>query len=148
MKNNLNEIFVPLNTPSSKNSKIATSKGVFHSKTVMNYLRALGIQHFSSSRKEVKGYVKKPNLFLQAFKDWEVPNEQNYPIKVGFHFVRNSKKAADFTNLIQILADLMVAHKLIEDDDMNHFLPLHMERDGKYYTIDKENPGVYIKILE
>ena len=145
---NTKEVFIPLNTPSSKNSKIATSKGVFHSKTVMNYLRALGIQHFSSSRKEVKGYVKKPNLFLQAFKDWEVPNEQNYPIKVGFHFVRNSRRPFDYINVLQVVMDLMVAHKLIEDDDMNHILPFPMERDGKYYTIDKENPGVYIKILE
>ena len=141
----MNEIFVPFNTPSSKNSKIATSRGVFHSKTVMKYLRELGIQHYSVSKKEVTEYKTKPNLFRLAFKDWIKPEGQ---VKIGFHFVRDSRRRADFTNLIQVILDLMVAHDFIEDDNMDYVLPFPMEKDGKYYSINKDKPGVYIKILE
>ena len=55
-------IFIPFNTPSLKNSKIKTSRGIFPSKTVKKYLSDLGIQKYSSSRKEVTGYKTKPNL--------------------------------------------------------------------------------------
>lgn len=140
-----NEIFVPLNTPSSKNSKVATTKGVFHSKTVMKYLSALGVQHYSVSRKEVTEYKTKPNLFRLAFKDWVKPEGQ---VKIGLHFVRDSRRKADFHNICQVVLDLMVAHNLIEDDSMDYILPFPMEKDGKYYSIDKDKPGVYIKILE
>ena len=54
-------IFIPYNTPSLKNSKIKTSKGIFSSKTVKKYLNSLGIQKYSSSKKEVIGYKNKPN---------------------------------------------------------------------------------------
>ena len=63
MKIGKNEVFIKGNVPSSKNSRIATKRGVFHSKQVTNYLRDLGIQHFSSSKKEVKVYKTKPLLF-------------------------------------------------------------------------------------
>ena len=45
------EIFIPFNVPSLKNSKIKTTRGIFPSKTFKKYLQAIGIQHFSSSKK-------------------------------------------------------------------------------------------------
>lgn len=36
-------IFIPFNTPSLKNSKIKTSKGIFMSKTCKNYLTSFNI---------------------------------------------------------------------------------------------------------
>ena len=51
-------LFIGTNVPSLKNSKIKTSRGIFSSKTVGKYLRGLGIQSFSSSKKIVKGYTK------------------------------------------------------------------------------------------
>jgi len=42
----------------------------------------------------------------------------------------------------------MTAHKLIEDDNMDWVVPQAYKKDGKYYSYDKENPGVFIKILE
>ena len=44
-------IFIKGNIPSLKNSKVKTSKGVFHSKTVTNFLRSYGIKSYSSQRK-------------------------------------------------------------------------------------------------
>lgn len=139
------EIFIPFNVPSLKNSKVKTSKGVFMSKTCRNYLTSLNITSYSASRKEVVDRKSKKNLFKEAFKDWIVPDKQ---VVIGFHFVRDSKRMFDFNNANQILADLLVAHKLIEDDNMDWFIPQAYKKDGKYYSYNKETPGVYIKILE
>lgn len=139
------EIFIPFNVPSLKNSKVKTQKGVFMSKTCRNYLTSLNITSYSASRKEVVDRKSKKNLFKEAFKDWIVPDKQ---VVIGFHFVRDSKRMFDFNNANQILADLLVAHKLIEDDNMDWFIPQAYKKDGKYYSYNKETPGVYIKILE
>jgi hypothetical protein len=141
------EIFIPGNTPSLKNSKIATRKGIFPSKTVAKYLRSLGIQYFSSSKKIVKEYVDKnrPNLFRESFKDWKKPNNQ---VIIGFHFVRATKHKFDFGNACQIIQDLMVAHDFIEDDNMNYLIPVPVLKDDNWFTYDKENPGCYIYIID
>ena len=139
------EYFVAGNVPSLKNSKVKTSKGIFMSKTCKNYLTSLGISDYSSSRKEVKLRGGKKNLFLEAFKDWVVPDKQ---IVLGFHFVRNSKHKFDFGNACQLPLDLLTAHKLIEDDNMDWIVPQAYKKDGKYYSYSKESPGVYIKIIE
>ena len=59
-------LFIQNNVPSLKNSKIKTSRGIFSSKTVGKYLRSLGIQSYSSSKKLVKGYVTRENEFLKT----------------------------------------------------------------------------------
>lgn len=140
-------IFIPFNVASSKNSKVNTSKGSFHSKTVMKYLRSLGIQSYSTRDKTVKGYVKRANLF-EAYRNYFIKNSSSIPVKIGFHFVRGTRHKADFHNLVQLLADLMVAHRFIEDDSMDFFLPFPLQIDGKWYSYDKDNPGVWIEILK
>ena len=40
----------------------------------------------------------------------------------------------------------MVAHDFIEDDDMDHFIPMPFKVKKKWYSYNKENPGVWIKI--
>jgi len=140
-------IWIDGNVPSSKNSKVKTSRGVFHSKTVKKYLQHLGIQKFSTREKTVKGYVKRPNKFEALREDFEKALEDKVaPYKIGFHFVRGTKHKFDFHNAVQILADLMVAHDFIEDDNMDYFIPIVYKKDGKYYSYNKEKPGVYIKI--
>ena len=81
----------------------------------------------------------------ESFKDWVVPDKQ---IVLGFHFVRDSKRMFDFNNANQILLDLLTAHKFIVDDNMDWVVPQAYKKDGKYYSYSKENPGVFIKILE
>jgi hypothetical protein len=143
------EIFIPGNVPSLKNSKIKTSRGIFPSKTVTKYLRSLNIQYFSSSKKVVKGYVakEKENLFKKVFEEagWEKPDCQ---VVIGFHPVRGTKHKFDFGNCCQIIQDLMVAHDFLEDDDMDHLVPIPYEKEGQYYSYDKENPGMYIRLYE
>ncbi len=139
-------LFIKGNVPSLKNSKIKTSRGIFSSKTVKRYLNSLGIQSYSPSKKIVKGYVNRPNEFEKVF-DFFKSKLINKPYEIGFHFVRKSKHSFDFNNANQIIADLLTAHNIIEDDDMNNFIPFAFKINDKYYTYDKENPGVYIKIL-
>ena len=139
------EIFIPGSTPSLKNSKVKTSKGIFMSKTCKNYLASLNITHYSSRDKVVKVQKGEVNKFLEAFKDWETPDKQ---IVLGFHFVRGCRRRWDLGNISQIIMDLMTAHKLIEDDNMDWVVPQAYKKNGKYYSYSKESPGVFIKILE
>lgn len=140
-------IFIPNHVPSLKNSKVKTARGIFSSKAVKKYLSALGIQTYSSSKKIVKGYVKRENLIENLRNEFEKRlSGKEPPYEFGFHFVRKSKHDFDFNNANQLVADLLVAHNIIEDDNMKYFLPYPLKIDGRAYSIDKENPGVYIKI--
>lgn len=138
------EIFVPFNTPSLKNSKVKTSKGIFMSKTTRKYLTALGVASYSSRDKEVKDYKTKPNLFKTAFTMWTKPDSQ---IEIGFHFVRGTKHNMDFGNMCQIVLDLMTAHDFIEDDSMKWIVPRAYKKNDLFFSYSKENPGVFIKII-
>lgn len=40
----------------------------------------------------------------------------------------------------------MVAFDIIEDDNMDCVLPFPLEINGKWYSVDKENPGAYIVV--
>jgi len=137
-------IFIPGNVPSLKNSKVKTARGIFSSKTVKHYLSSLGIQSYSVRDKQVKGYKTKPNLFLELVEDIKI---DRYPVIIEFHFVRGSKHKFDFNNATQIIADLLTAHDIIEDDNMDCLIPFPLSIDDKYYSYNKENPGVFINIL-
>ena len=140
-------VFIQGNIPSSKNSKVATSKGVFHSKTVTKWLREQGIQHYSVSKKEVTLYKTKPCIFPEKELRYFLSKNIERPLKLGIHFVRASKTKFDFHNICQIVMDLMVAFDIIEDDNMDCILPFPMQINGSWYSVDKNNPGVYIAIL-
>ena len=156
-------IFIPYNVPSSKNSKnpFLMGKGknqrivLTPSKTVKKYLQLIGVKKYRSSlsKKQVENgvqkveeYATRPNLFRESvgnyFKDIK------YPAEIGFHFVRDTKRKFDFHNAVQIIADLLVAHECIEDDDMTHFIPVAFSMSGCWFSLDKEDPGVFIKILD
>ena len=139
-------LFIKGNVPSLKNSKIKTSKGIFSSKTVKKYLNSLGIQSYSCSKKIVKGYITRPNEFEKTFEYFK-KNLENKPYEIGFHFIRKSKHSFDFNNANQIIADLMTAHNIIEDDNMDNFLPYPLKINNVAYSYNKDNPGVLIKIL-
>jgi len=141
-------IFIPGNVPSSKNSRINTAKGSFASKTVKSYLNSLGIQSYSSSKKLVKGYVNKPNLIESLREDFlKQTSGKQLPLEIGFHFIRDSKRKFDFHNIVQVVLDLMTAHDLIIDDNMDCVIPFALKIDSKFYSVNKENPGVWIKII-
>lgn len=138
------EIFIPGNVPSSKNSK--SKYGVF-SKSVQKYLHKLGIQKFSSSKRNVTGYKRRPNLFPGYVVGLrEYIEQQDKPIVMYFYFIRDSKRRCDFNNLNQIICDLLQAHRIIEDDSMDYLIPMPLKISGKWYSIDKERAGVIIRV--
>lgn len=142
------ELFIPGNVPSLKNSKIKTSRGVFASKTVKKYLQKQGIVKYSVRDKAVTNYKTRDNEFAKHEKFFIRNLQLGGPHQIGFHFVRGSKHKFDFHNAVQIIADLMVAHNFIEDDNMDHFIPRAYKRKNKWYSYDKTDPGVWIKIYK
>lgn len=152
-------IFIPYNVPSSKNSKVKTKNGIFNSPAVSKYLRKLGVQAFSSSKKTVKGYVRRPNLFELFRKDFEqMKKGKEYPVFIGYHHVRDSRRKFDFSNSIELIQDLLTAHDFITDDNVDYVFPVPMTREGdlptadnvrckEWYSVDKNNSGVYLKLF-
>jgi len=121
-------IFIKGNFPSFKNSKQRTRKGfMVMSKTVQKYLKANEEQW-----KEV------PEMFKER---------RDYPLEIGLFFIRGTKHRFDIHNMIQGVADLMVKHSWIPDDNADYFIPVCMKIGDKYYDYDKENSGVWIDIL-
>lgn len=109
----------------------------------------------------VKGYVDKtkPNLIESIREQFlEMKKDKGNPIFIGYHQVRETNRLFDFSNSIEIIQDLLTAHDLIEDDNVKYVFPIPMSIDGelpsktnirevKWYSVDKENPGVYLKIF-
>lgn len=142
--------FIPGNVPALKNSKQWTGKFLVKSKRVQEYLKLHGIKDYSCVRKEVN-HLKVSNRDFEfwriALKIRELLLNDSPPYKLGFHFVRNSKHKFDFGNAVELISDLFTAYNVWEDDNMDIFLPFPLEINGKFYSYDKNNPGVFIKIL-
>lgn len=69
----------------------------------------------------------------------------NSKVIVKFHFVRGSKHKFDFGNAMELIADLMTAHNLLIDDNMDYFIPMPLKIGNNWYSYNKNNPGVIIK---
>lgn len=154
-------IFIPGNVPSSKNSKVKAVGGIFNSPAVNTFLRSLGIQSYNSRKKYIKGYVDKnrPNIlegFRTEIEKMKVGKEN--PLFIGFHHVRKQNRQFDFSNSLELIQDLFTAHDFIEDDSVKYMFPIPMSKEGEipsvdnlrttdWYSVDKENPGVWIKIF-
>ena len=137
-------IFIPGNVPSMKNSRIySAGKGSFHSKACQHYLRDMGIKHFSSSKREVIGYKTRQNLFRESVGNYF--DECIFPLQLGIHFVRHSRRRFDFVNMCQIVLDLLVAHRCLPDDSMDYVWPYVLEINGRGYSVDRTKPGVFLK---
>jgi hypothetical protein len=142
--------FISGNVPALKNSKQWTGKYLVKSKRVTEYLRLHGIKNYSSSKKEVEHF--KTSMYNFQFMNIanqikEELSKASPPYKIGFHFVRNSNHKFDFGNAFELISDLFTAYNVWEDDNMDYFLPFPLEINGTFYTFDKINPGVFIKIL-
>ena len=124
------EIFIPGNVPSSKNSRMMTKSGLLiKSPLCFKYEKATK-DIFVEKSKEFREYV----------------GEIDKPLFIRLHFVRDSKRRGDFHNLTQFIADLLVKNGWIEDDNMNQVFFVPYKIEGKWYSVDKENCGVWIKV--
>ena len=124
------EIFIPGNVPSSKNSRMMTKSGLLiKSPLCFKYEKATK-DIFVEKSKEFREYV----------------GEIDKPLFIRLHFVRDSKRRCDFHNLTQFIADLLVKNGWIEDDNMNQVFFVPYKIEGKWYSVYKENCGVWIKV--
>ena len=129
-------IFIKGNTPSSKNGKRWTGRMLIHSKSTMTYIK--------SSKHEWRDNAATFISQVEEFKN----KGGVYPLLIGFHFVRGSRHRFDQINMLQVCLDLMVEHGWIEDDNTDIVMPVPLIIEGKYYTYNVENPGVYIKLMQ
>jgi len=135
--------FLPFNVPSSKNSK---PNGIYFSPPVRKYLQKIGVQGYSPGKRYVKEYKTRPNLFREVMGP-QFQDIEEWPIILGFHFVRDSKRKADFHNLCHIVLDLLTAHEFIPDDNMDYIIPQPIIVNGGWYSVKKAKPGVFMKFL-
>lgn len=121
----MSSIFIPGNVPSSKNSKIWTGRHLVWSKSAQAY------------KKSTEVYWKEnKELFLSLTKD------ADYPLIVTFKFIRGTRHKFDYVNPLQTVLDIMVHEIWIPDDNADIILP-----QFELYEYDKDNPGVFITVL-
>lgn len=126
--------YIPGNVPSSKNSKIATRHGVFISKQTREWVR------------------KTRNWFVYYRKDFLAALEgKEKPYRIGFKFVRDSRRTFDYLNPMQTVQDMMtggfkekkteetLSRTWLEDDNADIILPI-----PEPYEFKKNDGGVYI----
>jgi hypothetical protein len=122
----MKEFFIPYNVPSSKNSRQWTGKYFVVSKTV---------QKWKALTKPV--WIKYKDDFVKAIEGKELP------LKIEMEFIRGSRHKFDYINPAQTIQDEMVHHGWLEDDNCTIMIPFFKE-----YSYNKEEPGVYIRILD
>lgn len=113
-----------MNVASSKNSKRIVRGRLINSKLAMDYYDFV--------------IPKLEEMKEQILEDL---SNKKAPYIFRFYYVRKDKRHFDYANLVQILADAFQKVGILEDDDMDHFIPMF---DG--YEVNKENPGVLFTI--
>jgi hypothetical protein len=118
-------IFIPGNTPSSKNGRQWTGKYSVGSKSTQKFYRE-SKEHWEAHRL----------TFLKLLKGKEAP------YKIEMTFVRGSHRKFDYINPAQTIQDQMVKYKWLSDDNMECMIPSFQP-----FQYDKEKPGCYIRVL-
>ena len=92
--------------------------------------------------------MNKPNLIENLREDFFIHTiGKELPLEIGFHFVRDSKRKFDFHNIVQVVLDLLTASDIIIDDNMDCVIPFALKIESKFYSVNKEQSGVWIKII-
>lgn len=130
-KMNKQMFFIKSNVPSSKNSRITSrvTGRSFPSKNTQKYIKESKVDYL---------------LNKQAFLNLLEGKEKPYLIE--FHFVRQSRHRWDFHNMVQVICDLFTEHGYLEDDNTDIMFPIPLEIEGKLYSYNKDNPGVWISV--
>ena len=150
----MDKFIIPGNVPSSKNGKTSFLQVIdpkqVRAVRVKNRWVVKGVRSYLVPRSNVTKYKKNTagywtslrNKFIKAVeqKNNEFPNRTSKVI-VRLVYYRDSKRKFDLINATQIIQDLMVEHKWIEDDNADELLPIF---GG--YDIDRKNPRIEIEV--
>jgi hypothetical protein len=122
------EIYIGGNVASSKNSNgfNTQTKTSYKSKTTYNYIK-----------NTAKEYALLANTFRTMLKG------KTPPYRIEFTFIRDKHKKFDYINAAQIVQDLMVKNKWLEDDNCDVMIPVFAP-----YQYKKDDGGVIIRVLE
>lgn len=128
-------IFIPYSVPSSKNGRRSFGRYNIASDATMKY-------------RSITEAIYRDNTAIFN----NLLGENKKPYIIGLHFVRASKHKFDFNNCNQTIADIIKKDKKknwfwVEEDNMDEVIFVPFEIDGKLYSYNKENPGVYIKVF-
>lgn len=121
----VNGIFIPFNTPSSKNGRRYVRGRSIGSPSTEKYYK-LTKQHWIDNKED----------FLKMLKG------KNKPYKIQFTFIRGSRRKFDYINPCQTAQDQMVKYGWLQDDNMEEIIP-----EFAPFIYDKDNPGCYIKVM-
>lgn len=125
-KNNIKEIFIPLNTPSSKNGKQWTGSFLTSSPATHKWRRLT--KDFWTENKD---------KFL------EMTEGLSYPLHLEFTFIRGSRRKFDYPNPLQTILDEMKRYEWIPDDNVTIIKPYFGD-----YEYSKQKPGCKIRIIK
>lgn len=126
----MRNLFIPGNIPGLKNNKQIVRKRLINGPKI--------VQYFKDTASYWDQYAAE---FKAAY------SECDKPIVVLFHIVRKSRHRWDFDNTCNTIQDKLSEHGWVEDDSANHMFVAPLPIDGKLWSYDPENPGVYIQLL-
>lgn len=132
-------IFIPGNVPSSKNSKQISMPTTKDGRVVKgrNGKKVVIVRHSEQVQKYLKTseqfYIDMQPLFKSFIQD------KTKPLQIRFKFNRLTRHNFDYINALQIVQDLMVKHKWIDDDNADELKPIFDD-----YEYLPDNPGVLI----
>ena len=129
-------IFIPGNTPSSKNSKrIITITNKKNGKKTTRLINSEVTEKYIKTSKT--DWILNKRNFLKMLEGKEKP------YRIELYFIRDSRRKFDYINAAQIVFDLMQEYGYIEDDDSTNIIPIF-----KGFEVDKVRTGVKIDILQ
>lgn len=124
----MKEIYIGGNVASSKNG------AGFNTQTKVSYKSKSASKYIRNTKKE---YALLANTFRTMVKG------KTPPYMVEFTFIRDSHRKFDYINAAQIVQDLMVKNKWLEDDNCDVMIPVFAP-----YQYKKNDGGVIIKVLD
>ena len=138
------KIWIPNNVSSSKNSKQIFQMPIKGVKAcpMCGHKKSRPILVYS---KTAKKYVTNTQEYwmMNRVKFKEMIKDVEKPYRLSFEFIRDSKRKFDYINALQIVQDLMVKYKWIEEDNCDNIIPSFIT-----YSVDKVRAGVIISLTE
>jgi len=143
-------IWMPMNVPSSKNSKaikwlFKSMKGKVSAYMQMGKGGRRAVTPIISENKRCVDYREQTKAYWIDRKKYfhRMIEGLEKPYIIEFTFVRKTRTRFDFHNAVQLPCDLMVEHGWIEDDDMRNILPVPPLPPRKPFIVDKKSRIIY-----
>jgi hypothetical protein len=147
-----NTYYIPGEVPSSKNFKRIAFKPDKTNKSSWKYLQHgkwIHVIPFIVASNFTEVYKKYVGPYYQkyAFDFRNASIKKGFPVYVEFTFIRKTNQIWDFNNITQVVQDLMKEYGWIDDDNSRFLIPMPPQKPKPAYHVDKENPGVIIRLL-